>query len=123
EAIELMAYAPNHKHTFPWGAYRLNAEEKKQLISLLVEKKIKKLSQPTPVQVQTIRNNFESIPEIVLLLQKKQEDELTAKEDYASIACGVQILSLYLWQFEISCKWSTSSVMNDQKFKDVTVVD
>ncbi|MCH2533861.1 MAG: nitroreductase family protein [Bdellovibrionales bacterium] len=123
KAIELMAYAPNHKHTFPWGAYRLSSEEKNILINLLVEKKLKKVSNPTPVQVSAVRQNFENIPEMVALLQKKQEDAFTQKEDYASLACGVQILSLYLWQHDIACKWSTTGMMNNESFKQATQID
>lgn len=123
KAIELMAYAPNHKHTFPWGAYRLSAEEKEVLIQLLVEKKLIKISNPTPVQEKAIRQKFDSIPEIVILLQKKQKDPFTQKEDYASIACGVQILSLYLWQYDLACKWSTTGKMHSDKFKQATQVD
>lgn len=123
KAIELMAYAPNHKHTFPWGAYRLNAEEKEVLIQLLVEKKLKKSSNPNPAKEKAVRQKFESIPEIVMLLQKKQKDPFTQKEDYASVACGVQILSLYLWEHELACKWSTTGMMNNERFKKATRVD
>ena len=123
EAIELMAYAPNHKHTFPWGAYRLNTSEKKVLIDLLVQKKLSKTTNPSEVQKKAIRSNFESIPEIVVLLQKKQQDSFTQKEDYASVACGVQNLSLFLWQHHIACKWSTTGVMKNQSFQESTQID
>lgn len=123
EAIELMAYAPNHKHSFPWGAYRLSAEERTSVSKMLAEKKINKLSKPSPAQIQAVRSNLSSIPEILVLLQKKQEDPKLSKEDYASIACGVQNLSLYLWQNDIACKWSTSSVTSAPEFKSLLKID
>lgn len=123
KAIELMAYAPNHKHTFPWGAYRLDKFQKSNFISLVVEKKVANDKSASEEKRKAIRTKFESIPEIVCLLQKKQDDEFTEKEDYASVACGVQILSLFLCQYDIACKWSTTKIMQQEKFKSALNVD
>ncbi|MCB0362009.1 MAG: nitroreductase family protein, partial [Bdellovibrionales bacterium] len=103
EAVTLALLAPNHRASFPWVFYVLEAETKRSVISLELELKSldKKLSS---AQTQLIEKKYRDPKVIMALGMKRTENQQQSREDYASIACGVQNISLFLWAKGIGCK-------------------
>lgn len=93
-AVWAGVHAPNHKHTWPWRFYLLGSQAR----GLLAQKNPK----------------FSSAGEMLVLAIKKATDPNQAKEDYASLACAVQNMSLYLWQHGFGTKWSTGKLMKTE---------
>jgi hypothetical protein len=67
---------------------------------------------PLPIKTK-ILEKFQNPAEILVLLRRQQEDPLTAKEDYASIACAVQNMSLLCWQEGFGSKWGTGALTRE----------
>ncbi|MGE0525623.1 MAG: nitroreductase family protein [Bdellovibrionales bacterium] len=119
EALELSLWAPNHKLSFPWVYTWVGRETRSQLADLAVELK----SQSGPLgeaKFKAVRENVINPAHLISLGLKRDsgggaEDgarerrELREHEDYATLACSVQIISLYLWQNGVASKWSTGA--------------
>ena len=116
KALELALFAPNHKHTMPWIFFRLGKSVRQKVKDLAIELKAKKagaeLSKP---MIQSLTAKFLNPAELIVMGQKNCESDFQKKEDYASIACGVQNISLFLWSHGIGTKWSTGEVTRDPK--------
>lgn len=110
-AVELALWSPNHRHTHPWLFYRLGPKARLKLVELALQVNKEKMKEEfNTMKQEAIKKKFSLCPEIVVLARKKQKDEKIAKEDYASVACAVQNISLYLWEQGIGCKWTTGEV-------------
>jgi len=110
-AIEAAIHAPNHKLTWPWFFIRLKPETRILLAELQVQAKAKKSREPmNDIAKSAVRSKFLESPEALIVGIKKDADPARQKEDYASLACAVQNLSLYLWSENVGSKWSTGGL-------------
>jgi nitroreductase len=110
-AIEAAIHAPNHKTTWPWFFIRLKPETRNRLAELQVQAKAKKASEPmSDIAKTAVRAKFLESPETLIVGIKKSADPARLKEDYASLSCAIQNLSLYLWSENIGTKWSTGGL-------------
>ncbi|MCB0385993.1 MAG: nitroreductase [Bdellovibrionales bacterium] len=108
EAIRLSLVAPNHKLTFPWHYFWPKGKVRVDLAELAVKIKQQSPGDPiSPAMLERARNKFLAPPVLIALGLKKTENDFQAREDYATLACGVQNMALYLWEKGVGCKWST----------------
>lgn len=105
KALELSLWAPNHKLSFPWVYTWVGPQARRQLADLAVDLKGNKgpLSEP---KTQAIRASMMNPAHLIALAIRKSEPH-REHEDYATLSCGVQIATMYLWQKKIGTKWST----------------
>lgn len=122
KAIEMAIYAPNHKLTFPWSFSISGAQSKKMLTELALNL----LSEKEPItedKKNAVLKRYDSVSHIIAVGQKKSTSAQQSKEDYASVACGVQNMCLYLWDKGIGTKWSTGKICNHTKTYNIFKVD
>lgn len=105
EALRLSLWAPNHKLTFPWAYFITGAATRKKLADLAVEIKGAK-EQLGDVKKSAIRDKHLH-PSHLILIGIKRSDAKREHEDYATLACSVQIASMFLWDKGIGSKWSS----------------
>jgi hypothetical protein len=104
-AFAASLWAPNHKLTFPWAYFWTGPETRRQLAELNVKLKSEKEAL-SDIKRQAARDNILN-PSHFVLLATKLTDPKREHEDYATLACSVQIAALYLWEHGIGSKWST----------------
>lgn len=118
EALELSLAAPNHKFTFPWKYYWPGPQTKQKLYEMALENA--KVASPD-MDAEQIENLKEKMlyPEILFFAQKNADNDFTQKEDYATIACSVQIFAMALAEHGIGYKWSTGKIAFDPKVHEL----
>jgi nitroreductase len=104
EALELSLWAPNHKLTFPWVYTLIGPVVRGALADLAVELK----GEMTAVKAQAVRESVLNPSHLIALGRRRSGDANREHEDYATLACSVQIASMYLWERGVSSKWTTS---------------
>lgn len=103
EALELSLWAPNHKLTYPWVYTWLGAEARAALGELNAEMKA-----GNPVKAKVARENVINPSHLISLAIKRSPDKPERQhEDYATLSCSVQIISMFLWEHGVATKWST----------------
>jgi nitroreductase len=116
DAIEVARWAPNHHLTEPWHFY------------VLGEKTIRKVVDLTRVVVTERKgaemgefkaNCHSEIPGWMVITCARSDDELVQQEDYASCACAVQNLMLYLSEAGVATKWATGPITRDERFYEL----
>ena len=111
EALTTSLYAPNHKHTQPWRYYWLNLRQREKVTDLALELKRQKSEKKlSAVQEEALKNKFLSPSALIVLGCARGQSEIEERENYASIACGVQNIHLYLWSKGVGSKWSSGAV-------------
>lgn len=113
EGLRLSLWAPNHRLSFPWRYFLLSEEKQKNIFSWACENK-KVDPAGTGALVETVQEQF-LYPRILVLGMKKDVNPAIQKEDYATLSCSVQILSMYFWQKGLSTKWSTGKISRDPR--------
>lgn len=122
--FETAIYAPNHKLTFPWKFYRLQRESRKQLGALAAKIKLSAEGKTaSPALITASEEKFLNCAELIVLALIKSGKPAQEKEDYASMACAVQNMSLFLWDKGIGSKWSTGKVTTDVQTYELLKVD
>lgn len=106
EALALSLWAPNHKLSYPWVYRQLGPETRVKLAELAVELKGAK-SPLSDIKAKAVRDNVTVPSHLIALGMKRSADVGRQHEDYATLSCSVQILSLFLWEKGIASKWST----------------
>ncbi len=120
KAIEMGLWAPNHKLTHPMRFFRLGKRGREQVLDLAIKINQKKYKLDfNEVKIEAIKKQYSQCPEILVLGCRKAHDMIQQKEDFATLACGVQNMSLYLWEQGIGCKWSTGAVTKDPNLYDI----
>ncbi len=110
-ALNLALWAPNHRSTNPWRFYWIGVEGRKKIAEESV--KLKQDASPQPLSEamkESLRHKMLAAPVLIVVSQPKVQDLTIRREDYASIAAGLQNAALYLWDLEIGTKWSTGKV-------------
>ena len=120
EAIEVARWAPNHHLTEPWHFYVLGEQKIQECIDLtrtvVTELKDSKMGE---FKAQSAA----AIPGWLVVTCNKSEDELLQREDYASCACAVQNLMLYLSEAGVATKWATGPITRDSRFYELLGID
>ena len=113
EAIRLSLWVPNHRLSFPWKYFLVSEEKQKNIFQWACEnKKIDPLA--SGPLVEAMKDQFLH-PRILILGMKKDSNPAAQKEDYATLSCSVQILSMYFWKKGLGTKWSTGKVSRDPR--------
>jgi nitroreductase len=108
EALGLSLFAPNHKLTFPWHYTWIGENARTKLAALAVDLKQAKGGPLSPVKAEAVRQSVQRPSHLISLgLKRTPEDAHRQHEDYAALACAVQIASLNLWAQGVATKWST----------------
>lgn len=120
DAIEVARWAPNHHLTEPWHFYLLGDEMIAGSIDLI--RTI--VAEAKNEEIAAFKaKSAAAIPGWLVVTCQRSADALRQQEDYASCACAVQNLTLYLSAAGIACKWSTGLVTRDPRFFDLLEVN
>jgi nitroreductase len=120
EALRLSLWAPNHKLTFPWVYTVIGRKKREQIADLAVELRAAKEMAPlSEVKIKAARDNVLLPSHLVSLGLKTTKDARQAHEDYATLACSVQIMSLHLWRHGVATKWSTGGFYSHPKTYEI----
>ena len=111
QALELALYAPNHKLSFPWIFIEVGKSAREKLADLSVHLKCEASGEAASTTIlQAARRKFLEPAYLILVGIKKSNDMERQKEDYATLACSLQNIALFLWDKGIGTKWSTGKV-------------
>ena len=120
DAIEVARWAPNHHLTEPWHFYLLGADAIAKSVELtrvvVTERKGEKIGDFKAKDAATR-------PCWLVVTCRKSDDELTEREDYASVCCAIQNFSLYLSEAGVEMKWSTGPITRDRRFYELLGID
>jgi len=120
KAVELAIWAPNHRLTYPIKLYYLGEKSRKLLADLAVKIQENKLKLTLDPQKKIeIQKNWSTEGEIIVLARKKSEQPTQEKEDYATLACAIQNMSLYLFANGISSKWTTGAITQNPQIYEM----
>lgn len=107
EALELALWAPNHKLTFPWAFFWVGPRVRAELAELTI--RLKESKEPlSEIKKKATRENVLN-PSHLILVGLRRSDPGRLHEDYATLACSVQIMMSYFWEKGIGTKWSTGA--------------
>lgn len=124
KAIELACWAPNHRSTFPWRFLRVGDTTRKSLARLAIElKAAKEGGYLDEMKKKAIETQYLNPSDLLVILLPRNTDTVVNREDYASIAMGIQNMSLYLWEKSIGTKWSSGGNTNHPKVYQLLQVD
>ncbi len=123
EAINCALHAPNHKLTFPIRFTIIPKKFRKDLsdISLMIKRRKGKLL--TSEDEKKVIKKFEKPSHILIVSQIKSTNPLTLKEDYATLAMGIQNFSLFLWEKGFGTKWSSGSIIKESGLYKLCGID
>ncbi len=113
-AYEAAIRAPNHKLTNPWRFVEIGPQTRAKIVEIIVELKNKKKPLGEAMEAK-VRRKVGDSPACIAVAQVLDPDDFRRKEDYASVACAIQNLTLSLWGEGISSKWSTSGAIQDER--------
>jgi nitroreductase len=121
-ALALSLWAPNHKLTYPWVYVWLNEDKRARLGDLNVELKAAK-GPLSDVKARAARDNVTTPSHLIALGMKRSSSPTQEHEDYATLACSVQIMSLFLWQHGVATKWTTGGWGLHERAYEIMGVD
>lgn len=116
DAIEVARWAPNHHLSEPWHFYVLGPE--KIAASLDLTRTIVTERKGAEAGEFKARSHAE-IPGWMVVTCDRSEDDLREQEDYASCACAIQNLMLYLSEAGVATKWATGPITRDPRYYEV----
>lgn len=122
QAMEQAIHAPNHRKTWPWYFVVAKGKTKAKFAELSIKHNgaAEELSE---AKKTAIKNNFLNASYIVGLAQKRSDCSRQTKEDYASMACAVQNMSLFFWEHEVGSKWSSGEITRGDEAYEYFNVD
>lgn len=120
DAIEVARWAPNHHLTEPWHFYLLGDETVRQSVELtrdvVTERKGAKVG-------DFKAEDAAKRPGWMVVTCRRSEDSITEQEDYASVACAIQNMTLYLSEAGVASKWSTGPITRDARFYELLGIE
>lgn len=114
KAVELAMYAPNHRLTFPWRFYKTNRSFREEIAKIQIDLKSAK-SPLSEAAKSSMMRKIVNEGELLIVGINKNSDPETHKEDYASLACALQNMALYLWENNYGSKWGSGKVTQHEK--------
>jgi nitroreductase len=106
KALELSLWAPNHKLSFPWVYIWIGGSARAQLAALAAELKAAKKGL-SDVEKKAVAATVTNPSHLIALGLRRSEDAHRAHEDFATLACSVQIAASFLWEHGVGTKWSS----------------
>jgi nitroreductase len=123
EALRLSLWAPNHKLTFPWVYTIVGAKARERIADIYVESKLGKAAEPvSEVKKRAMRDTLMN-PSHFISIGIRRSEAKREHEDFATLACSVQIASLFLWENGIASKWTTSGFATDARVYEILGLD
>ncbi|MGM0555430.1 MAG: nitroreductase family protein [Myxococcota bacterium] len=126
-ALECAIRAPNHKLTNPWRFSRVGPQTREQIVALGIELKAQKAARRgrelTESYVDELRAKLGNSPGLLIVSQVLADDAFRRKEDYASVACAIQNISLSLWSEGVGSKWATGGVTRHPETYAIAGID
>lgn len=121
DAIEVARWAPNHHLTEPWHFYLLGPQKIAACAGLIGDliRETKKDEELARFKEQSAL----SMPGWLLITCKKSDDDLLQQEDYASVCCAIQNMTLYLSEAGVACKWTTGLITRDERLFSLLDID
>lgn len=116
EAVEVARWAPNHHLTEPWHFYVLGEKTIRKVVDLT---RVVVTERKGPELGEFKANCHAEIPGWMVITCARSDDELVQQEDYASCACAVQNLMLYLSEAGVATKWATGPITRDERFYEL----
>ncbi len=113
-AIDAAIHAPNHHLTWPWFFIQVAGARRQKLADLHVKLKAAKSPMTDVAQAAARAKILESPTMILAGLKKPAGDKIYSdqtREDYASLACAIQNMALFLWSENVGLKWSTGGLV------------
>ncbi len=114
EALEAGMLAPNHRPTFPWRSHPPGAKARATIGTIGLDLKRKKAEKMGNVWdealCEKVKGKFTNPGALFIVTQVHHDDPMTDKEDYATIACAIQNITLSLFAKGWGTKWSTGGV-------------
>lgn len=120
DAIEVARWAPNHHLTEPWHFFVLGSQKISECVEL-TRTVVTELKDAGMGEFKA--QSAAAIPGWLVVTCKSSDDELLQREDYASCACAIQNLMLYLSEAGVATKWSTGPITRDARFYDILKID
>ncbi|MGE4503177.1 MAG: nitroreductase [Thiomicrospira sp.] len=113
--LEAAIWAPNHGLTEPWRFFVIGPKTREALRLIYASSRAAKRAEVDTVEYDAIYQKalakFDAIPQVVLVAQKRCEDAVVSKEDYAACACAIQNFQLAAWEQGIGVQWSTGPII------------
>lgn len=122
EAIEMSLYAPNHKLTFPWRYVQVGEQTRQKLVAAECQRR-EALGNFTAERKASLEAAIMNPSCVIAVLTPIDGSAYRNTEDYATISCGIQNLSLYLWDKGIASKWSTGAFTTTEATLEIIGVD
>ena len=120
DAIEVARWAPNHHLTEPWHFYCLGENAVRDSIELIRTV----VTERKGADVGDFKaKDAATRPGWLVVTCSRSDDELTQQEDYASVCCAIQNLSLYLSEAGVASKWSTGPITRDPRYYKLLGID
>lgn len=121
QALEAAIRAPNHKLTNPWRFTRVGPVSREQITALGVSLKCDEAASDS--KREKVRRKLADPPVLLIVSQRLSEDAHTRQEDYASVACAIQNLSLSLWANGLGSKWSSGAITRHEQTYAIAGID
>ncbi|ROO37613.1 nitroreductase family protein [Salinisphaera orenii] len=120
EAIEIARWAPNHHETQPWRFYLIGPRTQADIVelnaALVAERKGDDVA-------ATKRERWRRVPGWLAVTCVRDDDPVTAQEDYGACACAIHNLSLYLHSAGVESKWTSGTVTRETRFLEMLGAD
>jgi len=113
EAIDVARWAPNHHLTEPWRFALLGPETQAAIVE--INTRILTTARG-PEVAQAKRERWAAMPGWLAVTCQRDDDAVTAQEDYAACACAIQNFTLYLHSAGVGSKWASGVVTRDDDF-------
>ena len=121
--VAVALLAPNHKLTEPLRLTEVGEKTRYALAEVSAARKKSKGDALSPAKWENLLHTYLSAGHLLILRQRLDVREAVCQEDYATIACAVQNMSLLLWAEGFGSKWSTGGVTNDPQTYSVLEID
>lgn len=110
--IEAATWAPNHHLTEPWRFFVLTGDAKAELADIRAECQRDKYRDKPHVEriAEKARQEYLTVPAIVVVVQKAPERPDQRDEDYAACAAATYGMLLAAWADGVGSYWGTGRV-------------
>lgn len=125
--LETAIWAPNHKLTEPWRFWVIGENSKKELAEIYADNRAQKhCTKGSEGYLEAFEKAFQKfikIPQVLMVGQIKNQDQITYMEDFAACSCAIQNIQLAAWEEGIGVQWSTGPIIRDKRTFKVLKTD
>lgn len=121
-ALELGHLAPNHRLTQPVRYIKTTDKTREKLFDLAY--KMKSAKTPlSPEKTELIKKLYTQTSHLLVLTQKRDENPLVAKEDYATLSMAIQNIALFLWEKKVGTKWTSGGIIREPSTYEILSIN